>query len=94
MNNLPILTQNTLLGLSEGGGLLYLDLLDKHQGWNNVQNEHKAFFEAHNYDSKVGCVFDHIIDNYDSFSNISKDIKTSMKSFMKDRWKNNFMDKK
>jgi hypothetical protein len=93
VSNLPVIAQNTLAGLSEGAGLLYLDLLDKYQGWNSVQGERKAFFEADRYERLCGDVTDHIIDAYPGFSHVPSDVKTSVKSFLKDRWENNFMDK-
>jgi hypothetical protein len=91
MSNLPVLTQNTLAGLSEGAGLLYLDLLDKYQGWNSVNGERKAFFKADRYERLCGGVADHIIDAYPGFNHVPSDVKTSVKSFIKDRWKNNFI---
>lgn len=97
MSNLPILVRNTCDGLTEGGQKLYLDLMDRYQGWNNKQGEVRAFLEADRYDRNVGQTLTHILDHGPLLGDIqviNHNWKQDMQRFMADRWKNNFMKEK
>ena len=94
MSNLSVLAQNTLAGLSETAGLLYLNLLDTYQGWNSPTGERQAFFEADRYESLVAGKLDHILENYPGFEQMPPRIKADLKAFLTNRWKNNFTGKK
>ena len=91
MSNYSTLQQNTLLGFSETAGCLYLNLLDKYQGWNTNDGERMAFLEAHRYENSVGETLDYILDGAPMWS-LDPSTKKSLSGFFADRWRHNFME--
>lgn len=88
--NLPLLVRNTCDGLTEGGQKLYLDLLDRFQGWSKPEGERQAFALANRYDAEASSVLDHIFANAALFQRGPHICE--LKRFIAERWKNNFMD--
>lgn len=89
IGNLPNLVRNTCDGLTEGGQKLYLDMLDRHQGWSDREGERRAFTAADRYDRNFGTVLSHILRRgpvFEQGPHIEK-----LERFFADRWKNNFM---
>lgn len=89
-SNHSILTQNTLLGLSEPAQLLYLDLLDKFEGHTSKKGELKAFRHACRMDKYCGSTFERIISNYGDVTgmSINEETRQALYKFFADRWKN------
>jgi dsDNA-binding SOS-regulon protein len=85
MHNNSILEQNTLYGLSESAGVLYLKLLDQFQG-----DERRAFLVADRYDRAVGGTLDHILSHMPDAPDAETRKKLSV--YFSERWRNNFMD--
>ena len=93
MSNYSILQQNTLAGLSEAGGCLYLTLLDVFQGHTKA-GEHKALFAATRFDEQCGDVFDYILRNYfDELDELDEKTRQSISAFFAERYRHSFMDK-
>ncbi len=90
-SNLPILAQNTLLGLSETAGILYLKLLDQFEGWSNPANERRAFLTACDYEDRCGSVLGHILTAYPGFSHVAGKTRADLSRFFSERWRHNFM---
>lgn len=96
MSNLPFLVRNTLDGFSDGAQKLYLDLLDRYQGWNDRKGELRAFHEAHVYEERVGGLIAHIlrhgplldISRLPDPSVVDPDYKGQVERFFADRYKN------
>jgi len=86
MDNYTTLQRNTLDGLSETAGILYLRLCDQYR------DERKAFWEACRYDDSVGATFDYIVRNSPAH-NLDESTITSLSRFMSERWRHNFMGK-
>jgi dsDNA-binding SOS-regulon protein len=80
---------NTLNGLSETAGELYLKLLDVMQG-HTREGERKAFMSACRYDQKCGEVLDYILRNAPNAPDERTRIELSR--FFAERWRNNFME--
>lgn len=94
-SNLPNLVRNTCDGFTDGGQKLYLDLLDRYQGWSDRLGEQRAFFEADRFERLVGKTLSHILGNWPiclEGRDASSDWKRSVGHFFADRWKNNFME--
>lgn len=90
MSNYSVLQQNTLAGLSDGAGKLYLDLCDRYQAHKSDASERRAFLEASRYDERVGGVIDHILRNYPC-GDLPSETITSLSQFFADRYRHNFM---
>jgi hypothetical protein len=88
MSNYSPLIQNTLDGLSETAGALYLSLLDVMQG-HTKEGERKAFWTACQYDDGVGGVIDYILNNMPNAPDEAT--RASLSRFFAKRWQNNFM---
>jgi hypothetical protein len=92
MSNYSPLQHNTLAGMSETAGILYLKLCEKYQAHKSPAYERRAFFDACKFEEKCAGVFDHILHRYEGFAHIPADVKTSLADFMAGRWLNNFME--
>lgn len=84
--NYSILETNTLDGLSEGGGVVYMRLIDKYQG-----NERKAFALACVFDDSCGSVLEYILVN--GPIDCTPKVRSELLAFHAQRWLNNFLDK-
>ncbi|MEO9521687.1 MAG: hypothetical protein ABJC88_16920 [Parasphingorhabdus sp.] len=93
MSNYSTLTQNTLAGLGDMAGALYLDLLDIYQGHSNRSNEKKAFLAACDFDERGGGFLDYVLDN-SPVHNLDRKAKVELSEFMAKRYRINFMEKK
>jgi len=93
MSNYSTLTENTLMGLSEMAGILYLKLLDAYQGHSSAANERKAFYAACHFDNNAGDVLDYILRN-NPVHNLPEKIISELSEFFAARWRNNFMEDK
>lgn len=91
MSNYTILAQNTLDGLSETAGILYLKLLDVFEGHRSKDGERKAFLTACRYEDKCGEVIDYILRNSSAHS-IDSRTMADLSRFFAERWRNNFME--
>lgn len=85
-SNYSHLEENTLAGLSEAGGILYLKLVEKYNG-----NETKAFLAAHKYDNTCGEVLSHILKNGPTFESYPEEVRKNLLTFLTERYRNNFM---
>lgn len=85
-NNLPILYQNTMAGLSESAGILYLKLIDV------FQSEKKAFVAACRYENQRGEVLDYILHNMPQARPDQRTI-SDLSRFFAERWRHNFMER-
>ena len=86
MSNYSILQHNTLYGLSETAGILYLRLCDQYR------DERRAFLEADRYDNRCGEVLHKVLYEYPGFAEIPQQVKTDLSRFMSERWRNNFIE--
>ena len=97
MSNMTVLQQNTLAGLSETAGMLYLALVDKYQGHRAGPGERRAFMEAAKYDERTGNVIDYILTNcpLDHWADTPRPLpqraRTELSSFFAERWRHNFI---
>lgn len=91
MTNYTPLQKNTLDGLSETAGILYMDLCDKLKAHESRENERVAFLAACGFDMGAGGVFDYIMRNYPGFSDVDDGTKTKLARFCADRYRHNFV---
>lgn len=84
MSNYSILQQNTLLGLGETAGVLYLRLCDQ------FRDERRAFFEACRFDKRVAGPLDRIWRS-PCFDDMPDHTRQELNVFMAERWRHNFM---
>ena len=91
MSNYRTIERNTLDGLSEMAGILYLRLLDVFQG-HTPEGERKAFLAACRYEAGCAGVLDYILENYDFAFEKNSKAKSDLKEFFAKRWQYNFMD--
>lgn len=86
MGNYSILERNTLDGLSEPAGMLYLKLLDVFQG-----NERRAFIGACRYEDCCASTTDYILRHMPD----APDDETRRKlfEFLTERYRHNLMEK-
>lgn len=91
MSNYSILMQNTLDGLSETAGCLYLKLLDVFQG-HTKEGERKAFLAACDYEEKFGATLDYILRNMPDAPD--DETRATLSQFFSERFRNNFMGEK
>lgn len=94
MDNYSPLQRNTLAGLSDISGLLYLQLCDKYEAHKSQDRERRAFLDACECEEKMGEVISHIIYEYPGFETVSEEVKHDLCSFFMKRWLNNFMEKR
>ncbi|GGZ02546.1 hypothetical protein [Novosphingobium colocasiae] len=88
MSNYSTLQRNTLAGLSETAGALYLTLLDVFQG-HTRDGERKAFLAACDYDKQVGSTLDRILRHMPGAPGPM--VHAQLSAFFADRWRYNFM---
>jgi len=92
MGNYSPLMRNTLDGLSDGAGSLYLKLFEKYQG-----DERKAFLEACRYEESCGEVVSLMIEKaceisaQDGIVATNPNARRDLEVFFADRWRHNFM---
>lgn len=89
-DNYSILQRNTLDGLSEAAGILYLKLCDTLQGHASLDQDRKAFMCATRFDERCGTVLDHILRN-GPIPKLTPKTKTELSKFFAERWCHNFM---
>jgi hypothetical protein len=89
--NYSILQQNTLAGLSETAGLLYLKLLDVFEAHRSRENECRCLLAACRYDDQAGNVLDFIMRNSPAH-NLDAGTLSKLSAFFADRWRHNFME--
>lgn len=90
MRNLAPLQLNTLAGFSETAGALYLDLLDKFEGWADRTGERKAFWTACRYEQECGEALDYIL-RENPVHDLDARTMSDLSQFFAARWRNNFM---
>lgn len=90
--NYSTLQRNTLDGLSETAGFLYLKLVDTLQGHRPGPAERQAFLEACRYDEVVGRALDRIM-----LSGCDMDPQSGayreLSAFFAERYRHNFMER-
>lgn len=91
--NYSTLQRNTLDGLSETAGCLYLKLLDTLEAHRSQHNERIAFLIACRYDSQVGGVIDYILRHFYHLNKSDPETFAILSQFFSERWRNNFMEK-
>ncbi|MEM8575907.1 MAG: hypothetical protein AAGF48_14935 [Pseudomonadota bacterium] len=91
MSNLSILQQNTLAGLSDPAGHLYLMCCDKFCSHDGRTEETRAFKEACRFERSAAETFDYIVDN-NPVHDVDEETKESLSRFLAARWFNNFME--
>lgn len=84
MDNHSILERNTLDGLSEPSGILYLKLLDVFQG-----NERRAFLVACRFEDRCAGLLDYI---FQHLLPSNKNTRHELSQFFSERWRHNFME--
>ena len=82
--NYSTIQKNTLDGLSESAGVLYLKLCDVFCG-----DERRAFLEACRYEDRVARVLGYILRR--APLTIDDRTRTDLSTFFAERWRNNFM---
>ena len=88
-SNYSPLQRNTLDGLSETAGVLYMRLLDAFEAHKAAANERRAFLAACDYDERAGTTLDYIL-RY-SPMNVDDKTRSELSAFFATRWRNNFM---
>ena len=88
-DNYSTLERNTLHGLSEPAGHLYLKLLDKYQG-SNRSGEKRAFLEACRYDEQVGRVTAKMLQGAPHFADA--ETRSEVGRYLAERWMHNKPD--
>lgn len=90
-DNYTTLQRNTLDGLSETAGCLYLKLVDAFEGHRSRANERRAFLTACRYEDGCGEVIDYILRN-NPVHDLDARTLTSLSQFCAERWRHNFID--
>lgn len=85
MTNYSCLQQNTLDGLSETAGCLYLKLCDVFQG-----DERRALFAACRYEDRLGGTLDFILRTMPNAP--TPETRAMLSQFFSERYRHNFMD--
>jgi len=85
MGNYSTLQHNTLDGLSEMAGMLYLKLTDV------LRNERKAFIAACRFEDNCAATIDHILRN-SPVHDLDEKTMSELSRFFSERWRNNFLD--
>jgi hypothetical protein len=92
-DNYSPLQRNTLDGLSETAGVLYLRLCDAFEAHRSRANERRAFYAACDYEDKVGAPLDFVL-RHNPVHAIDESTFSALSTFFAERWRNNFMDAK
>lgn len=89
MSNYTHLQRNTLDGLSEMAGSMYLKLLDVFEGHARVDGERRAFLAANRFEAGCAEVLDYILRNMP----LGADDRTraELSRFFAERYRHNFM---
>lgn len=90
MSNYSVLQRNTLDGLSDMAGILYLKLCDAFEAHKGAANERKAFLAACRFENGCAETLDHILTRYPGFAHIAL---ADLRRFFAERWRHNFMPK-
>lgn len=85
MGNYSTLQRNTLDGLSEMAGMLYLKLTDVYR------NEHKAFIAACRFEDNCAATIDYILRS-SPVHNLDEKTMSEISHFFSERWRNNFLN--
>lgn len=85
-DNYTILQRNTLDGLSETAGALYLKLIDVFEAHRGRANERKAFLAACRYEDQCGGVLDYILRNSPAHDLDARTL-TYLAQFFSERWR-------
>lgn len=88
-SNYAPIHRNTLDGLSETAGFLYMTLVDAFQG-HTRGGERRAFLAACDYDDKCGSALDHIMRRMPGAP--SPEVRSLLSKFFAERWRHNFME--
>lgn len=81
---------NTLDGLSEMAGCLYLDLCDLYRAHESQANERRAFLEACRFEDQAARTIDYIMDNNPVWT-LNAEVKSQLSQFFATRWLHNFI---
>lgn len=90
MTNYSPLQANTLAGLSETAGCLYLKLLEVFEAHKSPANERRAFLAADYYEQNAGAVLDYIL-RHNPVHRLDEPTLQSLSAFFAERWRHNFM---
>lgn len=91
MSNYSILQQNTLAGLSEMAGHLYLKLIDQFEGHKSPDNERRAFLAACRFEEGCGETLDYTL-RHAPLANMDDGTLSTLSAFFAERWRHNFME--
>ena len=89
-SNHSTLAENTLLGLSPSGGVVYLELLDRLAAHACREKARRAFFLACRFEREVGATLGQIFDRYPPFAAMDSAVREGLDRFLAKRWLNNF----